>query len=82
MPTLTQAEYSNLKRRLTTLRNKLEKATNAEDKRAVATKIVGECNHADAVFERKGYPDQWSAWTRAKDDARTLIQRVDAGLPV
>lgn len=55
---LTQREYCSLKRRLTV-------AINSKD----ASKISAECRKAFAVFEAKGYPDDWSRWQRAMDDA-------------
>ena len=32
-------------------------------------KIIAECDRAFKVFEDMGYPDDWSRWQRAKDDA-------------
>ena len=60
MPTLTQKEYSNLKRRLT-------RAINVGD----PDKIIAEVDRAMAIFEEKGHPDLWYRWERARDDART-----------
>lgn len=41
--------------------------------KAVATKdydkIITECNRAFQIFEDMGYPDDWTRWERAKDDA-------------
>lgn len=55
---LTQREYCNLKRRLTRVLNE-----NSNEK------IVYECKRAFAIFESKGFPDDWSRWQRALDDA-------------
>ena len=62
--TLTNREYRRLKTRLT-------KAINSKDN----NKIIAECNYAIGIFEEKGYPDSWSDWTRAKDDALFNKQR-------
>lgn len=59
--TLTQREYSNLKRLLTIARKRGTDAT------------IAECRHAMAVFAEKGYPDSWSNWERAYSDA--LLQQ-------
>lgn len=56
--TLTQNEYKSLKSRLT-------RAINSQNQQ----NIIAECNRALAIFEQKGYPDDWSRWERAKDDA-------------
>lgn len=56
--TLTQQEFKNLKSALTRV-----KKTNDPDK------IITECDRAMAIFEQKGYPDNWSDWERAKTDA-------------
>ena len=55
---LTQREYVNLKRRLTIVLNE----KNSE-------KIVAECRRAFHIFDSKGFPDDWSRWQRAMDDA-------------
>jgi hypothetical protein len=56
--TLTQAEF-------TTLKSKLTRVLKSKNNDA----IIAECNRAMAIFEQKGYPDNWSNWERAKDDA-------------
>lgn len=63
--TLTQKEYVNLKSRLT-------RVVNAGD----PDKIIAECNSALAIFEDKGFPDNWSNWERARDDAAFAKQRA------
>lgn len=56
--TLTQKEFSQLKTQLT----KAVKSGNH-------ARIIQVCNKAFDVFEQKGYPDNWSNWQRARDDA-------------
>lgn len=61
--TLTQREFSALK-------SKLTKAINSGDhERVIACR-----NEAFAIFERKGYPDDWARWERAADDARFALR--------
>lgn len=57
--------YELTQRELTALRRKLTTAVNSKDNR----KIVKVCDDAMQVFESKGYPDDWSRWQRAKEDA-------------
>lgn len=57
--TLTQQEYRSLK-------SKLTRATNSGD----LDKIERTCAEAFAIFDAKGYPDDWSRWERARNDAR------------
>lgn len=61
--TLTRRDYTNLKSRLT-------RAINRGDQQ----KIIDECNHAERIFEEKGYPDNWMRWQRAKEDAEYQIR--------
>lgn len=56
--TLTQQEFRNLKSRLT-------RALNTKD----PSKVLAETSRAFAIFEEKGYPDDWHRWNRAKEDA-------------
>lgn len=56
---LTQQEHRNLK-------SKLTRAINSGD----ADTIERTVTEAFAIFDAKGYPDDWSRWTRARDDAR------------
>lgn len=60
--TLTQEEY-------TKLQSKLKSAINSKDN----DRIISTCDEALAIFEVKGYPDLWSDWERAKDDAECSI---------
>lgn len=61
--TLTQQEYSNLKSRLT-------RAISSKDH----NRIVQECDRAFAIFDEKGYPDDWSRWQRVKEDASFQVR--------
>lgn len=62
--TLSQAEYINLKKALT-------RAINTKDPQ----KVIDAARKAKAIFEAKGYPDDWSRWERASDDATFALQR-------
>lgn len=62
--TLTQKEHTRLKGRLT-------RALKAGD----PDKIIKEAAYAKVIFERNGYPDDWSRWQRAADDAEYQKQR-------
>ena len=57
--TLTQAEYSRLKTKLT-------RAINSKDN----ARIIRTVDEAESIFEEKGYPDLWYRWIRAREDAR------------
>lgn len=63
--TLTQREYSNLKRRLTRVLNE-----------GNHDKIIAECKHALAIFEDKGWPDDHFRWQRALEDAEFAKKRA------
>jgi hypothetical protein len=65
---LTQAEYK-------TLKSKLTRAINSKNH----DKIIKTCNEAFAIFEQKGYPDSWSDWERAKDDAEFAKRHTVGG---
>jgi hypothetical protein len=73
--TLTQSEFTSLKRRLTQAQVKLKNATASgyqshEAIEEAADKLIAEADRAFRIFEEKGYPDDWARWERAKDDAR------------
>jgi hypothetical protein len=68
--TLTQREYVSLKSRLT-------KAINSKKYQ----NIVSECDRALAIFFEKGYPDDWSRWERAKEDASLQLRRAVGSTP-
>ena len=57
--TLTQSE-------LTSLRAKLTRAISTGD----SVKVLSAVENAYAIFEDKGWPDDWSRWERAKEDFR------------
>lgn len=61
--TLTQKEH-------TALKGRLMKVVNAGD----PEKIIAEAEHAIKLFEEKGWPDDWSRWERAKEDAELQRQ--------
>lgn len=63
--TLTPKEYKGFKARLTI-------AIKSGD----AAKIQAEVRRAMAAFEQKGYPDDWSRWERAADDATFKANRA------
>lgn len=67
--TLTQAEFTKLK-------SKLTRAINSKDD----AKIIKTCDEALEIFDAKGWPDDWRRWERAKEDAvlRQRYARVDA----
>ena len=71
---ITQAEYSNLKRRLTTAQNKVKNAPEGDKKKAAAQAVVAEAERAEGIFNTKGHPDDWSRWERAKEDAQMVIR--------
>lgn len=58
--------YELSQKELTTLRRRLTAAVNSKDQQ----KIVSTCDAAMRVFEQKGFPDDWSRWERAKQDAQ------------
>lgn len=67
--TLTQREYSTLKGRLT-------RVIRAGDPQ----KIIDEVDRAERIFDEKGWPDAWSRWTCARDDARLQLRLKRPGL--
>jgi hypothetical protein len=50
----------------------LTRAKNSGDQQ----KIIDACDKAFADFERYGWPDSWSEWQRAKDDAQFALRRA------
>lgn len=61
--TLTQTEFTSLKRKLTIAKKKGPQA------------VIKACDEALAIFVQKGYPDSWSDWERAHDDAQFELNR-------
>ncbi len=43
---------------------------------AAARALIEETKDALSRFEQTGYPDDWSRWERAKDDAQTALGRL------
>ena len=60
--TLSKKELTNLKR----ARTRAEKTGDPE-------KIIAEVNRAFGIFDEKGWPDNWSDWQRAKNDAEMKL---------
>lgn len=56
--TLTPKEYARLKSNLTRAKGDVAKTLKA-------------CREAHAIFEEKGYPDDWARWQRAWEDLVT-----------
>lgn len=56
--TLTQAEFVRLKSKLA----QTVKRNNHDE-------IIRVCTEALGIFEKRGYPDSWADWERAKEDA-------------
>jgi len=62
---------------LTSRVNKLRAALRAADNEAIgraASAVTAEVAYADGAFASVGYPDQWSDWERAGDDARVAAK--------
>jgi len=59
-------KYTLKKSTLTKLRAKLTKAINSGE----AKKVLSTVEEAYKIFEKEGYPDDWSRWERAKEDFR------------
>ena len=60
------SDYTLTKRELTALKAKLTHAQRSDDR----GKVFKACSEAYAVFDAKGWPDCWSMWQRARDDAQ------------
>lgn len=63
--------YDAMQKELPKLRAALTRAKNSKDPK----KLKAAAEKGLARFEEIGYPDQWHAWQRAKDDAEFAIQR-------
>jgi hypothetical protein len=85
--TLTQSELSTLKRRLTRRINLVRRCEQAlrgferdsrlrQELASAALKLQAEVRHAESIFASKGWPDVWSDWSRAYDDAICVTQRL------
>lgn len=55
-------EYTLTPKELRELKKKLTKAKKKNDPRLINSTI----EHAFSVFDKKGYPDCWADWERAK----------------
>jgi len=58
--------YELTKSELTTLKSRLTRAINSGN----SAKVLSEVENAYAIFEEKGWPDDWSRWERAIEDFR------------
>ncbi len=67
------SEYTLTRQELTQLRAALTRAINSKDPH----KVIAAVAHAKARFDAVGWPDQWSNWQRAEDDARFQLQRAN-----
>ena len=63
-------EYTLTPKEFTTLKSRLTRVVNTKNHE----KIIEECDRAFEIFEKKGYPDNWSDWQRAKTDAEFALQ--------
>jgi hypothetical protein len=68
MSNFNQKEYKRLKGRLT-------RAINSGDSR----KIMDEAASGMLAFEDTGFPDDWSRWQRAYDDAQMKLNYANNG---
>jgi hypothetical protein len=64
---LPESEHRRLKSNLT-------RAIKSGD----STKVIQTCRDAQDIFEHFTYPDDWSRWRRAWDDAVFALQRETA----
>lgn len=71
--TLTQAEFRSLKARLTRAENRAKASGDWGP-------VAREARRALALFEEKGFPDSWSRWQRAAEDADYRARVRAAGL--
>jgi hypothetical protein len=81
--TLTPAEYRSCKAQLTRALNRTkahprepQTATDRATMREDWQRVAGVAAACLATFERKGYPDDWSRWQRAADDAQAALVRL------
>jgi len=64
-------DYTLTKSDLSRLKSKLTRAKNSKD----PEKVLAACEEAFAIFEEKGYPDNWHTWNIAREDAQFLKDR-------
>lgn len=72
MYTLTQREFSTLKMTLTKAQRRFQR----EETRDNALKLRETASDALKIFHEKGYPDAWSRWQRAYEDAEYYLLRT------
>jgi hypothetical protein len=60
-------KYTLKKTTLTKLRAKLTRVIKSGD----AKKVLSAVEEAYEIFDKQGYPDDWSRWERAKEDFRS-----------
>lgn len=66
-------DYDAMNKELPKLRAALTRAKNSGD----PLKVIAAVKHANARFDVIGWPDQWSMWERAKDDAELQIRMAN-----
>ena len=65
MPATEMGDYTLTPKMHRQLKSRLTKALNTH----APDKILAEVAHAKQVLEQHGWPDDWSRWQRAQDDA-------------
>lgn len=78
---LTEAHLTRLRTALTRAQ-KVGPVNTREARVRAATRTINACETAYRVFEAKGYPDTWSNWQRAFDDAADVITRETGKFPI
>lgn len=68
-------DYQTMNRELPKLKSRLTRAKNAGD----PVKILTAVEAAVEAFNRFGWPDQWSTWRIALEDAYETFRRSAAG---
>ncbi len=63
------SRYTLTRRELSILKGRLTRAIKTGDPR----KVLAECTRAYGTFDAKGWPDCWTRWQIARDDARTQL---------
>lgn len=71
----TPVGYALSRTRLRAMKASLTRAIKSGDSRRVLATVA----RAYATFERLGWPDCWSNWQRARDDAAIALGRRRAG---
>ena len=68
-------DYTLSPSRLRSLRSALKRALNSNNPRRVLDTVA----RAYQYFEAEGWPDDWSNWQRAKDDAELSLRLSKPG---